>query len=41
MARIPGTSQDEPEDLIGDLSTHVGISSRLADDMLDAGHLVT
>lgn len=40
MARIPAMSQDEVEDLIENLSTHVGISTALADDMLDAGQLV-
>ena len=33
-------SQDEVEELIENLSTHVGISTALADDMLDAGQLV-
>lgn len=40
MARIPAMSRDEVEELIEDLSTHVGISTALADDMLDAGQLV-
>ena len=40
MARIPAMDKDEVEELIEDLSTHIGISSSLADDMLDAGHLV-
>lgn len=40
MARIPAMSRDEVEELIENLSTHVGISTALADDMLDAGHLI-
>lgn len=40
MARIPAMSQDEVEELIENLSTHVGLSTALADDMLDAGHLI-
>lgn len=41
MAKQPAMSREEVEEVIEQLSTHVDIRKFIADDMLDAGHLVT
>lgn len=41
MKDRPAMTSEEVEELIQDLSTNVGISEALADDMLDAGYLIS
>jgi uncharacterized NAD-dependent epimerase/dehydratase family protein len=41
MGEVPAMSRDEVEEFIENLSTHIGLTEALADDMLDAGHVVT
>jgi len=41
MSDVPAMSREEVEELIENLSTHVGLTEALADDMLDAGYVVT
>lgn len=40
MPQVPAMTREEVEELIQDLSTNVGLSTALADDMLDAGHVI-
>ena len=37
----PVMTREEVEELIENLSTNIGIAEALADDMLDAGHLIS
>lgn len=41
MKDRPSMTKEEIEEVIHDLSTNIGISEALADDMLDAGHLIS
>ena len=41
MKDRPPMTNEEVEELIQDLSTNIGISEALADDMLDAGYLIS